>query len=394
MGLSVEPQNEAVDLLRRLVQAPGLSGQEAAAAAVVEAQMLRLGFDRVWRDEVGNVIGERRGDLPGPRLVFEAHMDVVEMSRREDWSVDPFGAALRDGRIYGRGAADTKGSLAALITALGSLERAQIRGSLFAVGSVGEETLEGAGLRHALEALQPQGVVVGEPTGCRLAMGQKGRARIVFWARGRAAHSSTPQLGENALIKAAEIVRRVESLPLLEDAWLGRGVMAPLFIQSEPLPPLSSTLPHACQVVYDRRLVLGETQESVLGEYRRALADVPGWELAVEEVSFETYTGRVLRAPDFHPGWHMPPDSAWVRGAVSALEGAGIDSRPHAVPYCTNASTAAGEMGLPALIFGPGNIEQAHVPDEYLAVEDLLRGVEGYRALALGLPLALAAQGA
>jgi len=388
MNLSPIDQNELVSLLQKLVQAESPTGQERLTADIAQSAMTTLNFDRVWRDDYGNVIGERRGSLPGPALLFEAHMDVVAAGKLEDWADDPFSGRLIEGKIYGRGAADTKGSLASLICAIASIPREQIRGTLYAVGSVGEETLEGAGLRKVIQALQPQGVVVGEPTGCRLAIGQKGRARIVFTAHGRPAHSSSPHLGENAVLKGAEIVRRVESLPLPEDSLLGRGVMVPLLIRSKPLPPVMGTIPHECQVLYDRRLIKGETPESVLAEYQQALADLPGWDAAVDQAGFETYTGINLTAPDFHHGWHMPPESAWVQSAANALLQSGIEAGIHAVPYCTNGSVAAGEMGLPTLIFGPGEIAQAHVPNEHISVSELLRGARGYAALAQELSTA------
>jgi len=385
MTLPLIDPSQLINLLQHLVRAASLTGEEKPAADVALAAMRSLDFDRVWRDEYGNVIGERRGAQPGPALVFDAHLDVVPAGKREDWFADPFSGELRDGKIYGRGAADTKGSLASLITALSSIPREQIRGSYYAVGSVGEEALEGAGLRQVLRALQPQAVVIGEPTGCRMAIGQKGRARIEFTAHGKAAHSSTPHMGENAVLKAAEIVRRVEATPLPEDRWLGRGVMVPLRIDSLPLPPLSSTLPHECRITYDRRLVMGETPQSVLDEYRQALADLPSWEVALEQSGYQTYTGLNLSAPTFHYGWHMSPEADWVQRAADALSQNGIEPGIHAVPYCTNGSVPAGEMNLPTLIFGPGDIAQAHVPNEHIAVSELLRGAQGYAALALGL---------
>ncbi|MEI8132804.1 MAG: M20/M25/M40 family metallo-hydrolase, partial [Leptolinea sp.] len=210
MPLSSTQQTETVAFLQRLIQAASLTGQEKQTAETVTAQMNALNFDRIWTDAYGNVIGEMVGDLPGPALMFEAHMDVVGPGNPKEWVDDPFSGLLKDGKIYGRGATDTKGSLASLIMAIGTLPRDQIHGTLYAVGSVGEELIEGSGLRKVLEAVNVDGVVIGEPTGCCLAIGQKGRASILFTAHGRPAHTSKPENGENAVLKAAEIIRRVE----------------------------------------------------------------------------------------------------------------------------------------------------------------------------------------
>jgi len=388
MNLTQKEQQEAVALLQRLVQAPSFSGQEKQAADVVAAQMRTMDFDRVWIDDFGNVIGERRGSLPGPKLFFEGHMDVVGLGKVDEWSDDPFSGALKDGKIHGRGATDTKGSLAGMIIALGGIPRSQVRGTLYAVGAIGEEVLEGGGLRKVIEAVRPDGVVIGEPTDCRLAIGQKGRVRLLFTAHGRSAHSSTPENGENAVLKAGEILRRVGAMPLPESQSLGRGVMVPVLITSKPEPPALATIPYECQIAYDRRLVADETEAGILAEYRAVLADLPGWEVAADTISYETHTGRTITEPDFHPAWMMDDHSPWVETAVAALRQAGIETGVYTVPYCTDGSLPAGELGLPTLIFGPSSITLAHVIDEYILVEEYLRGIEGYRALALALPAA------
>lgn len=376
--------SELIDFHRDLVRLPGLSGQEAAVGEAVAQKMQALGFDQVWRDELGNVIGLRRGSLPGPRLLFDAHMDVVPVTTPEAWSSDPFGGELRGGRIYGRGAADTKASLAAMVVGLGRLPREDFRGELLVTASVGEEILEGAGLAVVLDAHRPDGVIVGEPTSCRLGIGQRGRARLLFKAAGRAAHSSSPDQSQNAVYLAAELIQRIRSLPLPEDAALGRGLMAPIQIISQPYPS-TSTQPYLCEVTYDRRLVRGETAESLLAEYQQGLADLIGWSVELVSEGYTTCTGVELRRPDFHPAWAMESDSEWVGKAKTALETAGIPPEMFVAPYCTNGSASAGERGIPTLIFGPGSIEQAHVVDEYVTVNELERGLRGYQALAAAL---------
>lgn len=386
MTLSQTEQNEAIALLQRLVQAPSLSGNEKRAAEVAAAQMRAMDFDRVWFDDYGSVIGMRRGGLPGPTLVFEGHMDEVDPGDVNDWSDNPFSGALKDGKIHGRGASDTKGSLAGMIIAVGGLPRSQMRGTLYVVGTVCEEFMEGTSLRKVLEVIKADGVVVGEPTDCRLAIGQKGRARLLFTAHGRPAHSSTPKNGENAVLKAGEILRRVEAMPLPENQWLGRAEMVPLQVTSKPEPPVTSIVPYQCQIYYDRRLVADETEAGMLAEYRAALADLPGWDVALDTISHDFYTGRTITEPDFRPSWMMDEHSPWVETAVAALKQAGIEPGVHTVPYCADGSGSAGVLGLPTLLFGPSSILLAHITNEYILVDEYLRSIEGYRALALALP--------
>ncbi len=377
-------QSELVDFHRLLVRLPSLSGQEGEVAEAVLQKMRLLDFDQVWQDELGNVIGVKRGTGSGARLLFDAHMDVVPVTTPESWSCDPFDAELRDGRIYGRGACDTKASLSAMVVGLGRLPCEAFRGEIAVVASVGEEILEGAGLAAVLDVLRPEGVIIGEPSSCQLGIGQRGRARLVFRAAGRAAHSSSPDQSQNAVYIAAELIQRVRAVPLPEDAALGCGLIAPIQIISRPYPS-ASTQPYLCVITCDRRLVRGETAESVLVEYREGLSDRSDWSVELVDEGYTTCTGVELRQPDFHPAWAMEADLNWVRRASGALEGAGIPAQFFHAPYCTNGSASAGERGVPTLIFGPGSIEQAHVVDEFVAVDELERGLRGYQALARAL---------
>ncbi|MCX8024589.1 MAG: M20/M25/M40 family metallo-hydrolase [Thermanaerothrix sp.] len=383
--LSTALQDEAITLLQSLVRTPSLSGQEGALADLVEAHLRRLAFDQVERDAWGNVIASRQGYAPGPHLLFDAHMDIVEPGDSTAWAEgDPYSGRLEHGRVWGRGATDTKGSLAAMIVAVGCLPTHAFRGTLTVVASVGEETLEGAALGQVCAQLHPDAVIIGEPTEGRLGIGQKGRARLWFRAQGRAAHSSTPTEGHNAIYVAAEMIQRIRALPLPTHPVLGAGVMEALDVHSEPYPS-ASTIPYTCLIRYDRRLVVGETPESVLQPYREVFSGREDVAFGFEEITLTTYTGAILRAPDFHPAWLWAERTPWVQQALASLSAAGLRAETFIAPYCTNGSTTAGELGIPTLIYGPSSITLAHKVNEYIELGDLLAAVQGYQALAQGL---------
>ena len=377
-------ERDIVGFLQELIRTPGIAGDLSAVADVVGRRMRSLGFDEVWQDEVGNVIGKRRGSLPGPRLVFDAHMDTVEVGERDAWVHDPFGGEYSQGKIWGRGAADDKGSLAAFTVALARLPREAIRGEVYAVGTVGEELIEGAALETVLDEIHPDGVIIGEPTDCRLGIGHKGRARLVFSIHGKAAHSSSPEVGDNAIDKAVEVIRRVRQIPSVEDPLLGKSVMEPIQLFSSPYPS-ASTVPYACEVVFDRRMVRGETRQTVLALHESVLQGMDGSTMHIPEVSVACYTGKKISRQDFHPAWSVDPDSEWVRLALEGLKSAGIPPITYGTPFCTNCSGSAGERGLPTLVFGPGSVHLAHVTDEYAEVSELLHAVRGYMGLAQAL---------
>lgn len=370
-----------IQFLSQLVQCVSLSGEEQLVASLVEEKCKSLDYDDVRRDDLGNVIATRRGSLPGASILYDSHMDTVMVANPEEWSHAPWGGEITGGKIWGRGASDTKGSLATMVMALGAIPRNELPGVVHVVGTVGEEIIEGASLARVLTALKPDGVIIGEPTDCRLAIGQKGRARMDFIARGRAAHTANPEEGENPIDKAALMLQRVRQTPQKQDPILGAAVIEPLLVSSLPNPS-TSTVPFECRISYDRRLLLGETPQSLLAEYRSLFPDLTGWQIEMHQASFQTYTGLELSVPDFHPAWLMDENSPFVRLGVQAVQAAGIAAHTYVVPYCTNGSASAGEIGLPTIIFGPSTIRMAHAVDEHIEIEELLRGLHGFISLA------------
>jgi acetylornithine deacetylase/succinyl-diaminopimelate desuccinylase-like protein len=183
--------------------------------------MEALGF-QVETDRLGNVLGTRQGPEPGPTLLFDAHLDVVPVTDPAAWTHAPFGAELDQGRLWGRGSADTKGALAAMLIAGGAA--GDFRGTLLVSASVCEENMTAVALAEVLARHPADLVIVGEPTSLCLGTAQKGRAGLWLEAAGRSAHSSRPELGDNAIYKLLEAVARIRALPLPADPDLGSAV--------------------------------------------------------------------------------------------------------------------------------------------------------------------------
>ncbi|MCL4560089.1 MAG: YgeY family selenium metabolism-linked hydrolase [Chloroflexi bacterium] len=379
--LSKVNQEEVVEFAREIIRRNSPSGQEGEVARLVESKMRSLGYDRVQVDPYGNVIGLRFGKNPGGTVLFDGHMDVVPVTNSEAWTEEPFSAAVREGKIWGRGASDMKGPLAAAIVALGRIPVDEFSGTLAVSASIGEEVHEGAALAKVNEQVHPDGVVICEPNGCKLGVGQKGRAGIKIEVFGKPAHSSVPHLGENAIYRAVEIINRLRRMALPTDPLLGEGVMELIDGISSPYPSLS-TVPVQFTMRYDRRLVQDETMESVRASIQASLEGLADWSMVIPKVKIETYPGEVLKEPDFHPGWAIDPGSPWIRKASRGLEMAGIQPETTTARFCTNGSYTAGVAGLPTLIFGPSSGLLAHCVDEYIAIDELIQGAEGYWGLA------------
>jgi acetylornithine deacetylase/succinyl-diaminopimelate desuccinylase-like protein len=171
--------NDMIAFLQDLIRQPGTSGKESGAGRVVREKLASLDFDDVRIDEYGSVLAARSSARPGPRLLFDAHLDVVPVNNAEEWRYPPFGAEIHDDRVWGRGATDIKGGLAAMIVALASIPRTAFSGTLIVSASIGEEQIEGLAMQPIIANTRPDFVVICEPTGCQLAAGQKGRTE--FW---------------------------------------------------------------------------------------------------------------------------------------------------------------------------------------------------------------------
>jgi putative selenium metabolism hydrolase len=383
-----------IALCQKLIQTQSYTGQERQAAELLKTTMETLGFDRAWIDDYGNVIGEIKGGQPGPKLLFDGHIDTVEVSDGPKWTVDPFAGIVKDGRIYGRGATDMKCSVASMVYGLAPLTacREQLKGTVYISGTVCEETFEGIALGKVLDAIQPDSVIIGEASGLSLKRGQRGRAEVAVTTFGKAAHSSNPAVGKNAVYMMLTLVEKIRSLPVPQDSFLGEGILELTDIISTPYPG-ASVVPHQCRVTFDRRTLVGETAEVVLAPVRQAIADLqaidPDFKAEAEIVcaSENCHTGAVLSGTRFFPAWELPESHPLVEGSLTSLRQAGLTPAVTKYSFCTNGSYSAGIAGLPTIGFGPGREDGAHVVDENIEIEQLIGAATGYQAIAAGFLL-------
>jgi putative selenium metabolism hydrolase len=248
--------------------------------------------------------------------------------------------------------------------------------------SVLEEVMEGGSLRAIMDALRPDFVVIGEATNLNLNRGGRGRAEIHIEAIGRPAHSSSPHLGLNAIHEMVKIITSIERLPLPADPVLGPAQLVLTDIISEPYPAYS-VIAGRCRVTYDRRLLPGETPESVLGAITalRELQPIH-FTAALAQGEHCTHTGAVLRGPKFFPAWLFAEDHPFIQTALRGLAAAGLTPALGAYRFCTNAAYSAGTARVPTVGFGPAAEGDAHVVNERLELAALARAAQGYHGLA------------
>ncbi len=374
-------EDALIAFAQMLIRQRSLSGDESAVVELIISEMQRLGFDQVWKDKNGSAIGVIKGAQPGSMLLLDGHCDTVGVAPGVSWTHDPFGGEIKEGVIYGRGAADMKGALAAIIHAAASVDRSRLKGEVVVSATVMEESLEGASLQTVMEALAPDFVVIGESTDLNLNRGGRGRAEIHLETIGRPAHSSSPHLGRNAVYDMMKVIGAVESLPVKTDPLLGQTVFALTDVISDPYPACSM-IPSRCRVTYDRRLIIGETSDEILGAITGS-AELKGMGLRAEiaTADYHTYTGAILRGTKFLPAWAFPETDSFVQTCLRGLRTAGLDPKIGAYRFCTNAAYSASVAGVPTVGFGPSGEEDAHTVDEHLELQSLIAAERGYRGI-------------
>ncbi len=363
----------SVNPMGRTLEGPSVG--EARLTTRLEELLAALGA-RCRRQAVApgreNLVAELTWPGAGRPLMFEAHQDTVPV---DGMTVPPFGAEVRGGRLYGRGACDVKGGMAAILAAMERLADERPRGaaSIVAAFTVDEES-GFTGVRHLARNLPPglSFAVVAEPTRLEVVVAHKGLVRWKVRTRGRSCHSARPADGVNAVYRMAPVLSALEEYaadlagrhphPLLGSPTLSVGVIRG--------GTSVNTVPGSCEVEIDRRLLPGEDPGGAVDDCRDYLARrLPGAAIEVEPAWISD------------PALDTPVDSEAARAGLEAVRKVLGGAEPAGVPYGTDGSKLA-EAGLPTVVIGPGDIAQAHTVDEWIEIDQLERAVDVYVQIA------------
>ena len=377
-------------LCQALIRQPSLSGQEEGASLALQTYMKEQGvFDTIQVDDYGNTLASIKGCRPGPVVLFDGHIDTVPVEDETAWTYPPFAGEIHDGRLYGRGASDMKGALAAMT--VGAVQFARktgkdFAGTLYIAAVVHEECFEGVAARAISQAVHPDYVVIGEASGLDLKVGQRGRAEIVLESLGRSCHSANPEKGVNAVYKICKAISCLQQVPAPIHPVLGKGILELTDIKSSPYPG-ASVVPDYCRVTYDRRLLTGETKESVLAPLKKALSTLmeqdaeASYRLSYAVGRERCYTGAEIEGERFFPGWLYDKQADFVQAAADAMGKAGFTPAIRQYNFCTNGSHYAGEAHIPTLGLGHSREDLAHTVDEYIELSQLTGAVTCYMAV-------------
>lgn len=387
--LNQERKQQVIDLCRGLIQKQSYSGHEDGVAQVLRENMQRMGFDSVTTDQYGNLIGCIKGKRPGKKILFDGHMDTVPVTNPAEWPFPPYAAEIHGGRIYGRGTSDMKGALAAMTCAAANFAEdcgRDFAGELYVAGVVHEECFEGVAARAISAAVHPDYVVIGEASQLNLKIGQRGRAEIVVETFGKPCHSANPEKGINAVYKMCRVIEAIRTLAPPHHPVLGPGILELTDVKSSPYPG-ASVVPEYCRATYDRRLLVGETKESVLAPIEALLDQMmtedPQLKAKVSyAVGQETcYTGSKISGERFFLGWLYDENEPFVQAAYAQLKNMGYTPSITQYNFCTNGSHYAGEAGIPTLGLGPSQENLAHTMGEYIEIDQLTKVADCYYGL-------------
>ena len=384
--LTEERKQSVIELCQELIKRRSYSGEENLVSDALKDFFTAQGFDEVKVDEYGNTIGVIKGKMPGKKIVFDGHMDTVPAQNVEKWTHDPFGAEIEDGKIYGRGTTDMKGALAAMASAAANFAKdtgRNFKGEIYVAGVVHEECFEGVAARSISKAIKPDYVVIGEASNLNLKIGQRGRGEVKVETFGVPAHSANPEKGVNAVYSMCKLVEAIRGLEVTRHDVLGDGILELTDIKSSPYPG-ASVVPEYCMATYDRRLLVGETKESVLAPIERLIekleAEDPKFKAKVSFAVGEEkcYTGETISGERFFPGWLFDKEEAYIQDILTALNEMGYEPEITQYNFCTNGSHYAGEAGIKTIGMGPSVERLAHTIDEYVEIDQLEKVTECY----------------
>ena len=388
-------RKELVRLAQVLIRIPSVyrpeqpDGNEARVARFVADYLERSGFG-VQVEEVAtgrpNVWAVLEGDRPGKTLLFEAHTDVVTEGSEGDWDHPPFGGESDGGRIYGRGACDTKGNLAAAVVAVRAIRDSGVPfpGRLVLCHPVDEEGMM-AGIKAFIERGHAEGVdaaIICEPEENQLCIRQKGALRVEVTVRGTMAHGAMPLSGVNPVTRAARFVVAVEELEREEverhgeDPFLGYPSLTPTILMGPDCgEPQINVIPASAYVALDIRTVPQQSHRELIKRLEGILA-----RLASEDPHFDA----TLEVVEERPATETPKDEPLVSAMAKAYEHlTGETPSYNGVPGATDGTFLHAWAGIPIVTTGAGDREIPHHTDEWVDEEELLTTCKLYAATAV-----------
>jgi putative selenium metabolism hydrolase len=376
--------DNSAQFLRDIIAIPSTSCNEGPVAERIAQEMKDVGFDEVNIDPMGNVLG-RIGS--GKHIIaMDGHIDTVGVGNLASWKHDPFKGKVENGIIYGRGASDMKGAMAAMVYAGKIIKELKLEDNytLYVTGTIQEEDCDGLCWQYIVkeDKILPEVVIIAEPTNLQIYRGQRGRMEFEVVTEGISAHGAAPERGENAIYKIAPIIKEIEQLNshLKSDDFLGKGSITISQIRSGS-PSLNAVADMAA-IYIDRRLTAGETLETAKEEIVSLLSfKNANAKIVVPEYNESSYRGLNYPMEKYYATWTLDASHPVLKTAVILYkEIFGKDIVPGKWGFSTNGVSTAGIFNIPTFGFGPANEIHAHTVDDQCPIRDLTEAMKFYAA--------------
>lgn len=350
-------------------------GDELPAAEYIADRLTEAGFEtRLVRhaETRASVIARLAGQGTAPALLFNGHLDVVPPGAAP-WQYDPFGAQVADGKIWGRGSADMKGGLAAILTAAQAIAQAKwpLRGDLIIAATADEEAkMEGARQVAACADWGAiQAAIIAEPTNNQMGLAERGVLWVQLETYGKTAHGAIPHLGENAIMMMAHLLIELERLeiPCTPHPVLGDFTRSVNVINGGVK---TNVVPDHCIATVDMRTVPSQNHQAIIHQVEQLIAD-----LAARLAPFKARVSATYELPPVETSESHPAVQVFARALTSIT---GRPAIPVRVRFATEAGIYVPTLGVPAIICGPGDPGLAHQPDEHVEIEQLVQAAQLY----------------
>jgi len=376
-------EKELVGILKKLIMVPGHVNCALQEKEISDLTMKILKNENIYAEfqevEPGrsNVIGKIIGHKKGRTLTLNGHLDTVPPND----SMDDYSAKVSNGKLYGLGASDMKGAVAAMLYALIIIKRMDIKldGDLFFTGVIGEES-GGTGTRHLInKGFKTDYVIVGEPTGLKIVNSHKGCFLLDVIIEGKAAHASMPEKGANAIAAMGDFISKInkEYIPELNSR-IQKGVGS---------PTISFGIIHGgkkvnivadkCILQIDRRWIVSEKKEMIIPEVEKFLLDICS---VNKDLKFKVIPK--LPQDGYFGPFFIPENHELIKICKDAVAFTGREALIDSFSGWTDGATVL-HSGIPTAILGPGSMEQAHTADEWVSISEVFDAVKIYLALIL-----------
>ncbi len=375
---------EAEKLVSQLVRIPSENppGEEEEIAEFISEKFRDIGLDvekQYSKPKRPNVVAYLKGEIQRPVLMLNGHLDTVPIGDISLWSVDPFAGIVKEGKVYGRGAADMKGGLASMILAAKAIKDTDnsIKGNLILTMAVDEE-IYGIGTRDLLKkGFRADAAIAGECTGLRLHNSHKGILNLEISVFGKSAHASMPNEGLNAIYKMSKICLALEKY---------QEALRKSFSPEQDYPTISvgtiqggiktNVIPNLCKTTVDRRLLPGEHVDKARGDLESILK-----KMSIDDPDLKFSYRQIL---------HAEPSMVSKKERImnlmeNAMKEMKLEAKATCFPATSDMRFLVNQAKIPTALFGPGDINLAHVEDEYVEISQVIDAAKVYSHVALSM---------